>query len=307
MTNESRWPPERIRGRPPPRAVFQAVIALDCGLVRLGQVIVCIAFAAVLAACGSSSSTTGSASRGSSGSASTNGETFTRANWATLQQDPDSHKGAHVDIVGQLLSAPQREKDVTYLQIYADPKNSEWTTIVAIKDPDISIPNDSYVHVVGEVYGKFTGKNLLGAEITDPVIVADSVKVVTAVEAATPATRTAAVGETRTQHGVSITIQKVEFAPDETRVFLSVRNDSPRTAHFYDFDAKAVQGTHQFEVASAPLDYPQVASDILAGVVSDGVISFPASDPEQPLKLVLQASSENFLQTFRPYTFTVAP
>ncbi len=57
------------------------------------------------------------------------------------------------------------------------------------------------------------------------------------------------MSKTQTQHGLSITIEKVEFADAETRVFVSVRNASSHNASFYDFNAKAVQhGQHLLHV-----------------------------------------------------------
>jgi len=219
-----------------------------------------------------------------------------------VQSDPDSYKGSPVDFVAQVFTDPQRDAKGTYLQVYVDPKNSDWATIVAVRDPNLQIAAQDYVHVVGVINGKYTGKTVLGVPVTDPVVIASSVTKATALDAATPATSTINVDSTQKQSGVAITVSKVEFAPDETRVFVSVHNSSKSTAHFYDFDAKAVQGTHQFD-ANSQLDYPTVSSDILPGVTSAGVISFPAMNAHAATKLVFQAASDNYNLTFKPYIF----
>ena len=197
---------------------------------------------------------------------------------------------------------PERDAKGTYLQVYVDPKNSKWATIVGVKDPNLQVAAQDYVHVVGVIHGKYTGKTVLGASVTDPVVIASSVTKATAVDAATPATSTTTVNSTQKQFGVAITVSKVEFAPDETRVFVSVHNSGKSTAHFYDSDAKAVQGTHQYD-ANSQFDYPSVSSDILRGVTSPGVISFPAMNAHAATKLVFQASSDNYNVTFKPYVF----
>ena len=45
----------------------------------------------------------------SAGSGSGSSETFTRANWATVQSDPEAYKGARVDFVGQVFVSPERD------------------------------------------------------------------------------------------------------------------------------------------------------------------------------------------------------
>jgi hypothetical protein len=99
------------------------------------------------------------------------------------------------------------------------------------------------------VKDEFTGKNAFGGDVSAVAVIADTAEVVDALAAAPPATATAKVSKTQTQHGLSITIEKVEFADAETRVFVSVRNASSHNASFYDFNAKAVQhGQHLLHV-----------------------------------------------------------
>ena len=54
-----------------------------------------------------------------------------------MDSDPDAHKGARVDFVGQVFVDPERDAKGTYLQVYVDPKNSDWATIVGVKDPNL--------------------------------------------------------------------------------------------------------------------------------------------------------------------------
>jgi hypothetical protein len=78
-------------------------------------------------------------------------------------------------------------------------------------------------------------------------VIADNVEVVDAIAAAPPAMAVTTLNDTQTQHGVSITVTKIEFADTETRVFVTVKNGSKRKASVYSFDAKAVQGSQQFD------------------------------------------------------------
>ncbi|MBV9279216.1 MAG: hypothetical protein JOZ41_03965 [Chloroflexi bacterium] len=236
--------------------------------------------------------------------ASIQAERFGRTNWAVLQTDADTYKGATVDIVGKVFTSPQRDARGTYWQMWSDPKNSEWNTAVAIADPTFQISDGDYVHVVGVVRGRAEGTNAFGADVTAVEVFASKATVVDALAAATPAERVVQADQQQDQNGVTIRVQRIEFAPDETRVFVAVSNGSGSTAHFYDFDAKAVQGTTEFSAKSFT-DYPEVQSDILSGVVSSGVVTFPAMNPDRDTILVFQVGSDNFDATFQPYRFDV--
>jgi len=209
-----------------------------------------------------------------------------------------------VDIVGKVFISPEKDVKGTYWQMWSDPKNNEWNTAVAIADPNFQISNDDYVHVVGTVKGKVGGKNAFGADVTAVGVLATKATVVGAIAAASPAQRVVHLDAQQTQNGITIRVTKMEFATDETRVFVSVSNGSNATAHFYDFDAKAVQGTSQFSAESFT-DYPSVQSDILTGVTSTGVVVFPTMSPNQLTTLVFNAGSDNYNLTFQPYRFDV--
>src|SRR6476661_8526013 len=131
-----------------------------------------LALAAALGGCGGGSSAPSSSGGTGSGGGST--ATFTRTNWATVQSNPDSYKGARADFVGQVFTDPERDAKGTYLQVYVDPKNSDWTTIVAVSDPNLQVAAQDFVHVVGVIHGKYTGKTVLGVSVTDPVVIASS-------------------------------------------------------------------------------------------------------------------------------------
>jgi hypothetical protein len=63
---------------------------------------------------------------------------FTRSNYAELVSDPERHKGDRVNIVGQVFSV-ERDAKGTYIQMWADPKNSDWNTVVGYPDPALQV------------------------------------------------------------------------------------------------------------------------------------------------------------------------
>jgi hypothetical protein len=57
-------------------------------------------------------------------------ETFTNSNYGELHSDPRAHKGASVDITGQLLERPEESGNELAFQMFVDVENSDWNTIV---------------------------------------------------------------------------------------------------------------------------------------------------------------------------------
>jgi hypothetical protein len=228
---------------------------------------------------------------GCGGSSAHSDEHFTRANWDQLQSDPNAHKGASVDFVGRVFTAPERDKKGTYLQVWADPKSSEQNTIVGYSDPSFKVAEDDYVHVVGTVKGKYTGKNAFGADVTVPTVVASTLKVVDATAAAPPALATLGP-RTSIQAGVRVSVTKVEFAASETRVFMTVRNHTNSNVSVYANSMKAVQQGRQFD-PSFSSDYPELSSDVVPGASSSGWVVFPKMSPSGGLELHLEAYSSD--------------
>jgi hypothetical protein len=251
----------------------------------------------LLSACGSSSSkssektTSESTATATETQESSSGESFNQSNWDVLQTDPKAHKGANVDFVGHVFTAPERDKKGVYFQVWADPKNSENNTIVAYAEPRFRVAENDYVHVVGTVTGEFKDKNAFGGEVRGPVVLAETVKVVDATAAAPPALATLGP-RTDTQAGVTVLVKKVEFAARETRVYMTVKNASGYGVSVYTSSMKAVQAGNQYDQEFSG-DYPDLASDIVSGASTSGVAVFPKMSPHRGLKLFIEGNSEN--------------
>lgn len=233
-------------------------------------------------------------------------EVFTQKNWAELVSDPDARKGAKVSIVGQVFVAPEKDENGVYWQMWADPKSSNWNTLVTYAHPDFEVDEQDFVKVVGEVEGQYEGTNLMGADVTAVKVTARDVKIVSAVAAAPQPRRTRNVNVAREQHGLTIVLRKIEFADRETRVHVTVKNGTGTKATFYSFNAKATQGSKQFDAGYGG-DYPEVSSELLPGVKSSGVIVFPRMNPNKTTRLHFEGGSDDWEVEFEPYVFTVTP
>lgn len=226
-----------------------------------------------------------------------------------LYSNPKKYKGYEVELTGQIFTEPEKDDDGTYIQIWADPENSEKNTIVGIKDSSLKLKTDDYVKVKGIVKDKFKGENALGGTVEAPVILASSIEVVDYITAISPTIKEINVNKEINQHDIIVTLQKIEIAKNQTRVFIKVNNKTKDKASFYSSSVKLVVNNKQLEedyIGSSTTGLQEVQSELLPGVESEGVVIFPAIDVnEKSLKVHSEGSSDNYELDFEPYVFDV--
>ena len=263
---------------------------------RLFASVLAIALLFSLASCGN----------GSGESYSGKDSPLTEKEIEELYAMPEEFKGRSVEILGVVFSEPERDGDRIYFQMWADPINCEKNTVVSCSDSDLKLHDGDYVKIVGTIGKPFEGETLLGEQITAPTIFADSVEVVTYQEAVAPAIATYEFSDlSQTQFGYTVSIQKVELAETETRVYVNVQNQGSAAFSLYSFDCKIVQdGKQHNEESNFDADYPEIQSDLQVGASTDGIICF---DPinNSDFKIVFEAGSDNWDETINPYTFDV--
>jgi hypothetical protein len=245
-------------------------------------VLLVLVSATALTACGGRRETSGTEANPSPPAAVNT--THTNADWASVSSDPDAYKGDPVRLVGRVLTA-ERDKNEVTMQAYMA-KNSEQNTVVTYRDAGQDVDYGVYVRITGKVKGKVEGRNLLGDVLRLPAVQASSVVVVDALEAALPAH--SAYGRTSSvRGGVRLTVRKIEAAPDETRVFVTVDNRSAADFHLEDW-AELVADEHEIDfVFSSDHDYPDPAFDLTAGSRTSGVMVFEAVPKDAGLRLTL--------------------
>lgn len=218
--------------------------------------------------------------------------------------NPDKYKGRDVNLSGVIFTAPEEDDGITAIQMWTDPKNSSGNVVVYFKMNELNLKSNDYVKIKGTITGSLSGQNALGGKVTAPAIQAEMVEKSTYAEVVAPAKRTIEFDNlSQTQAGYTVSINKVEFADDETRVYVTVANNGKGRLSVYEFNAKCVQGGKQFNSqTNYSADYPQISQDLITGVSSDGVICFPALEMED-CQIVLDAYSSE--DTISPYTFDI--
>ncbi|CUB18653.1 hypothetical protein BN2127_JRS7_00193 [Bacillus subtilis] len=230
-------------------------------------------------------------------------KTVQKADIEKLYTNANQFKNYKVDLYVKVFDVEQ-DDDGTYFQGYNNPEKLSKNTLIMSDDSDLDIKDDDIIHVVGTVKDKYDGENALGGSVSAPRIIADSIEKSDYATAFAPAQKTINVDKTQNQHGFALTLQKVELAEKETRLYVKIENKSQDEINFYDFNAKIIADNKQLERKDDLSSYPKIQSEILPGVNTEGVIVFPKIE-SKTAKIILEGSSENYDITINPFTFEV--
>jgi len=207
--------------------------------------------------------------------APTNDSVISEGEIAALYTTPEDFKGRTFDFTAKVFTV-EVDAEGIYMQAYYDISNYDKNTIIGYKGTDISIKEDDFIRVHGTVSGEFQGENYFGATITAPLILAHSIEVIDAVEAF-PAEKTVTVDQTFTSGEYAATVSKVDFTKDETRIYLTIQNNSTSELNSYPDQGVVIQNGIQYET-QWNFDYPSMASELRPGASTSGVIVFDRLD-----------------------------
>ena len=232
---------------------------------------------------------------------------LTEADTRLMYSDPDEYKGAYVTLSGVVFTDPEYNEDGVRFQIWADPENRDLNTVVNYAASGFELDTDQYVRVSGIVEGELSGFNMFSGVVSAPEIEADSVEILSYQEVMAPTIATAyAAAPEVDQFGYTVSVQKVELAENETRVYVSVTNNGAAEFKIYDFNARIVQNGRQYDQENNyDADYPELQSGILPGVTSEGIITFPALE-ESPFQLIIEGNSDSWEEDIQDYVFDLS-
>lgn len=229
---------------------------------------------------------------------------------ANVFSDPEKYEGKYIRLSGKIFNGPDKEENYAAYQAWHDITNSQNDFIFGLEDDSFAV--DEYVMVDGVITGTFEGENVMGGTVSCPMIHADSVEKLSYMETVVPTlkeiTLENAVSE---QNGISIKVDKVEFAEEETRIYVTESNGSADKFNMYIYDIKIVQNGQQIEqnVSSQSIyegEYEQLSSDILPNASSSGILVFPAIDSSAGFQIYAEGSSDNWELDFAPFTIDIA-
>ena len=220
----------------------------------------------------------------------------------------EAYLGSNVDVRGivtQVISTSASESQIA-IKTKREHSIGEYTVVVVKTNPRVTL--DQWVRVQGILHRYWTTEHNLGSELRLPIVAAQKVSVITRAEAI-PAIRTVNVDQSISHHGLTITLQKLEIAESETRLYIHAINNSSDKASLYAYDVVLVQGTQQVKMKSElgqEADEPD--STLVSGTETQGVLLFePASPDSSPVRLVWEGPrTDDYSLTFDDWEWEIS-
>lgn len=257
-----------------------------------------------MTACGSSSDSANNASTNTSSAPEQEKEVV---DISSVTSDPDACKGKYVTFYG-IVSQTDESDDQYFYQVYTDTDYNNSVLVYAPKDlVSDTISNDDFINVIAKVDGAYSGQTVMGVDTTWAKLTAENIE---------KSSYTDTFGKAHTawdfqdqvieQQGINVAVTKVEFADNETRIYVTATNNSEDTVNLWSSSAKIIQNGQQYEqtYGNYLADYPELSSDILPGASSSGILCFDALEASE-FQFYLEGSSDNWEIDLEPFTFTL--
>lgn len=222
-----------------------------------------------------------------------------------MYKNPKKYKGREVEFYARVFVEPQQSENSTYFQVFMN-NDSDRNVIVFSDKLDVDLEGDDSVFIHGVVRDVYESENIFGGgTVTAPLIEAKNVEKVSYSEAFAPTKKTIVVNQTQEQHGYIVTLEKVELADEETRLYVTVKNESKNEILFYDSDSKLIVNNKQIEaVNNYKANYPEVPFELLPGVESSGIVAFPKiEETSATVKWHVEGYSHNYDIEIQPFVF----
>ena len=228
------------------------------------------------------------------------------SDYPALFTDATNYVGQKIKIAGEISGAMENDEKYTYFQ-FLYPLNGDSKSVVVKTQAECPQFSDGdYVQVIGTVIGTSTGENMFGGEVSILVVEAELVERSDYASANSPALKTLDINLEIEQYGYIIQLEKIEFAADETRAYVTVLNNGGSSFSLSDYSTKIVQGNTQYEYEyNYEADYPEIQSDLMPGTQSSGIITFPPMDPNVGFDVYFEGYSDNWDEDLNMYQFII--
>lgn len=221
---------------------------------------------------------------------------------------PEDYKGKYIKFFGIVSSIDQADGVYVY-QVYTDPDYNDSVLLEVPKElVKDSIKSNDYISIDAKIDGTYDGQTVMGVDSSWAYLEANSVEKTSYKESFGKASATwEFTDKVVEQNGISVSVTKVEFADEETRIYVTATNNSSDKFSLWSYSAIAIQNGQQYDqtYGNAYEQYEELSSDILPGASTSGVICFDKLEPAQ-FKLHMEGSSDNYEIDFAPFELDLA-
>ena len=202
-----------------------------------------------------------------------------------------TYTGYHINIKGKVFQVMSDNGKVKGIQIWLDPDTCEQNMMIYY-NTDVEVKQGDYIICSGYIDSVTEYKNAYDAKLYAPLVISSDLRKSTYMEVMAPANETITPENLKQEkYGYSVTIDKIEFAEKETRVYATVKNNGKALLYFG--DAVIVQDGKQYNSTdNYDSDYEEIPYEIVKGVSCSGIMVFPTISTNN-FELTIDIHSEN--------------
>ena len=201
--------------------------------------------------------------------------------------------GREATLTGRVFNI-EHDGNKHVFQINADPKNYDGNTLIYYEGADPGIIKNDFIRATGTIQKDMPYKNAFGASMSAPLLSASSIEKINYRDAVSPTLASVEPNIVSEQNGYSITVQKIEFAKDETRVYVSLTNNGAGRLTVYDYSAVIIQDGKQINTeTNYQANYPSINKELNVGATMEGIVCFPAIE-QKGMQIQMNGHSDNY-------------
>lgn len=234
--------------------------------------------------------------------------TLTNGDWMVAHSDAVEIVGREVELRGWVFDvADLPEGNDTAFLVWVDFDNDELPTAFVIEGAPPELEADAFVAVRGVVEGDELHTYPDGREALVPRVRVTALTITDRL-GIRPAVWVVDVGQTLTQHDIRVTLERIEFAAEETRLLFAVENRSDETISAIGTGVRVQRGDAEYR-AVFPIGHgvPPPRGQVEAGAVERGWFQFPPLDRSGPPLVVVWdgAHPDAPVQRYRTWQWVV--
>ena len=233
---------------------------------------------------------------------------LTNSDWMLSHPNAAEIVGREVELRGWVFEVvnPPEGGDTAFL-VWVDFDNDDLPTAFVIQGAPPELEADAFVVVRGVVEGAEPHTYPDGREALIPRVRVTALTITDRL-GIRPAVWVVDVGQTLTQVDIRVTLERMEFAAEETRLLFAVDNRSDETISAIGTGVRMQRGEVEFR-AVFPIGHgvPPPRGQVEAGAVERGWFQFPPLDRSGPPLIIVWdgARPDSPVPQFRPWQWVV--
>lgn len=214
------------------------------------------------------------------------------------------YKGYHINIKGQVFQVMSDNGKVKGVQIWLDPDTCEQNMMIYY-NTDVEVKQGDYIICSGYIDSVTEYKNAYDAKLYAPLVISSDLVKATYIDVMSPTTAKITPENLKQEkYGYSVSIDKIEFAEKETRVYATVINNGKALLYFGDAvivqEGKQYNSTDNYEA-----EYEKIPYEVVKGVSSSGIIVFPTISTND-FELTIDVHSDDYDEEIDKFVFKVS-